>query len=304
MPKVSIIMSVYNSEKYLKDAIDSILRQTFPDFEFIVINDGSTDASKDIIAGYSDSRIRLVEQSNTGLTKALIAGVKKAEGEYIARMDSDDISMPARLKRQIEFMELNPLYGAVGTSAEIIDDGGIVIKKAIVPHSWFFIKKLLKYGNCFLHGSMMIRRDDYMRVGGYREGFIISQDYDLWLRLSRVKKMKNLNETLYCWRHTHSNISFNRLDEQFKIAALALYDYKFNKSLKFEKSINVNGFIESMSQGDRIKYNSCLINFCLRHGRVDMAEKYSVNRGLMNAVLLGVAKGIMALVRYRRPLDI
>lgn len=119
-PQISVIMSVYNGEKYLREAIDSILNQTFTHFEFIIVNDGSTDKSLNIIKSYNGSRIILVQQENKGLAAALNEGIKIAKGKYIAMMDADDISLPTRLEKQIQFMEAHPEYVAIGSWANKI----------------------------------------------------------------------------------------------------------------------------------------------------------------------------------------
>ena len=122
MPKVSVVMSVFNQEKYLPIAIESILNQTYTDFEFIIVNDGSNDSSNDIILGYKDKRIILIEQENTGLPVALNLAISKTKGDFIARMDSDDISHPSRLKKQLEHLKQNPEMDLIGSSVRIIDE--------------------------------------------------------------------------------------------------------------------------------------------------------------------------------------
>ncbi|MCP8319033.1 MAG: glycosyltransferase, partial [Candidatus Methylarchaceae archaeon HK01B] len=127
-PKITILMSVYNGEKYLREAIDSILNQTFKDFEFLIINDGSTDRTVEILRSYHDSRIKIItNEKNMGLTKSLNKGLKIARSEYVARMDADDISYPRRLEVQYEYMKKNPDVGIVGSWNDVIDDKGNTI---------------------------------------------------------------------------------------------------------------------------------------------------------------------------------
>ena len=122
-PKVAVLMSVYNGEKYLREAINSILSQTFNDFEFLIINDGSTDGTADILKSYTDSRIKIINnEKNIGLTKSLNKGLKIAKGEYIARQDADDISMPERLKEEVAFLEIHKDYAVVGTFVKILNE--------------------------------------------------------------------------------------------------------------------------------------------------------------------------------------
>src|SRR3989337_2996755 len=124
MSKVSVIMSVYNGERHLRESVDSILNQTFQDFEFIIINDGSKDQSKYILESYKDERIKLIHNKNMGLTKSLNIGISIAKGKYIARQDADDISEPERLKTQYDFMEANPGLGLIGSQFEVIKENG------------------------------------------------------------------------------------------------------------------------------------------------------------------------------------
>ena len=126
-PLISVVMSVYNGEKYLKRSIDSILNQTFKDFEFIIINDGSTDKSLEIIKSYDDDRIVLIDQENKGLTKSLNIGIKTASGKYIARQDADDVSLPDRLKKQVDFLEVREDVVLLGCRAyEVIGEKRIL----------------------------------------------------------------------------------------------------------------------------------------------------------------------------------
>jgi len=302
-PKVSVIMAVYNGEKYLEEAIESILSQSFGDFEFIIVDDGSTDRTSEILREYAkkDERIKIIANSkNIGLTKSLNKAIEQANGEYIARQDADDISLPQRFEQQIYFLDKNPFYGAVGTSTKIIDEDGRIIKKAKVLKSWIIIRQILKFGNCFVHGSMMFRKHDYFRAGGYRQLFPAGQDFDLWLRMSKIRKMKNLKECLYLWRKRNSNISSKMTDTQFKIGALALYEYKYGKNLKLRGNFEVNDFINKLESEEKKKYNICLGNLYLRHGNVKMAEKYYADQGIFNYLFLRMVKIIIKIIRSKK----
>ncbi len=155
--KVTILMPVYNGEKYLKEALESILNQTFTNFEFLIINDASTDNSKNIINSFNDHRIKLIEnKENLGLTKSLNKGISISQSEYIARMDADDISLPKRLGIQVKFMDKHPEIGAVGTWAKIIGDKN---KKHIKTYSNFEkIKAVSFFKNIIVHPSVRIGR--------------------------------------------------------------------------------------------------------------------------------------------------
>jgi len=181
-PKVTVLMSVYNGEKYLNEAIDSILGQTFKDFEFLIIDDGSTDSSLDIIKSYTDTRIRLVRnEQNSGLTKSLNKGLGLAHGEYIARMDVDDISLPKRLETQMKVLE--------ATLADICFCRSIFINEINGKENiwkekdWLFTRWRGLFENEYgLHSAVMFRRKSILRIGGYDKSFIRAQDYELWDR--------------------------------------------------------------------------------------------------------------------------
>jgi len=201
-PKISVIMSVYNGEKYLRESVESILNQTFTSFEFIIVNDGSTDSSLDIIRSYDDDRIRLIDnEQNIGLTKSLNKALRFAGGEYIARQDADDVSLPNRLERQVNYLEKHPEVAVLGTSVYLIDEDGKTTTK-VVALAGPTLKDLHK-GNQFTHGSVMFKKDIVAELGGYNESLRYVQDYELWLRLAKKHHIGNLREPLYKLRfHT------------------------------------------------------------------------------------------------------
>ncbi len=199
-PTISVIMPAYNTEKYLEESIKSILNQTFTNFEFIIINDGSKDNTKKIIEIYKkkDKRIILLNNpKNLGLQVSLNRGLKLAKGKYIARMDSDDISLSNRFQIQINFLNRNKDIFLVGGSAIVINEKGEKAGCFIKNDSSKRIKKKLLKSNPFIHPSIMFRNE---RVY-YREKFVCSEDYDLYLRLlTDNKNMKNLPNVLIKYR--------------------------------------------------------------------------------------------------------
>lgn len=233
-------MSVYNGEKYLREAIDSILNQTFTDFEFIIINDGSTDGTRKILESYFDPRIRLIHQENIGLTKSLNRGLKVANGEYIARMDADDISHPDRLKYQVNFLDENHGIGLVGSYASFIDEKGREIQIWKTPETHEEIKKVFQTGNSFCHGLVLFRKECLDTVGYYREEFKYAQDYDYWLRISEHFKTANIDRVLYKNRRTADTISRKKLSEQLNYHLLAqqLAKERHRKSIDSLKHID------------------------------------------------------------------
>lgn len=223
MPKVTVLMSAYNGEKYLREAIDSILNQTFKDFEFLIINDGSTDRTAEILQSYQDPRIKIINnEKNMGLTKSLNKGLKIARGKYIARMDADDVSIPDRLKKEVEFLDSHQNYAAVGTFVKILNEDSEVIQIMEGPIEDSQIREFFKRDNCIVHGSAMIRKICFSDVGLYDESMVRSQDYELWLRLSRKYHLANIPEYLYMLRKQKESIEAKYKLEQKVFVVLAI----------------------------------------------------------------------------------
>ena len=221
-PKVSVVMSVYNGQRYLREAVNSILNQSFIDLEFIIIDDGSTDDTAQILREFRDGRIvYLRNDENQGLTKSLNKGLKLARGEYIARMDADDISVPERLHRQVEYLDQYPLVGLVGVTPVCIDSAGNELGRWNVLTTNEEIQAQLAQSNCFCHGSVMFRRSCIEAVGLYDETFVLAQDHDLWLRIAELFDVANLPQPLYQWREHDERLSETRKQEQFRCVGRA-----------------------------------------------------------------------------------
>lgn len=203
---ISVILPVYNGEKYLKEAIESILNQTYKDFEFIIINDGSKDSSLEIIREYEkkDERIVVVSRENKGLIATLNEGMERAKGKYIARMDQDDISLPERFERQIKVMKNNNIM-VCGTYTKVIDEDGKYIKDGIVPtQDDEIVKKLLECTNPLFHPTVMFKKFDNIF---YNEFAHNCEDYELWLKYTEIGKIENLPEYLLKYRIELSSIT-------------------------------------------------------------------------------------------------
>jgi len=179
-PLVSVIMSVHNGETELVASLDSIFSQTLQELELIIVDDGSSDGTADILNTCSDPRLQVINQENTGLTVALNRAAAGAGGKYLARMDVGDYSLPQRLEEQVAFLERNPEITACGTRTAWTNSGGEVIGTSQVITSPAAIRRGLLKMNLLSHGSVMIRRAAFEAVGGYREYFRFAQDYDLW----------------------------------------------------------------------------------------------------------------------------
>ena len=214
-PLVSVLMSVYDGELYLRKAVESILDQTFRDFEFIVINDSSTDHSAEIVTSYDDRRIRYYENGqNMGLARALNRGLSLARGEHIARMDQDDISLPERLAKQVEFLETHPEVGVLGSAFQIIDEQGTPNHTKRFPAEHGFLRWCLCFGSPIAHPTVMMRTALVREVSGYRTDIRHAEDYDLWWQLSKTTDLCNLQEVLLLYRHNEGSISQVHSTEQ------------------------------------------------------------------------------------------
>lgn len=207
-PRVTVLMSVYNAEKYLHQAIRSILDQTWADFEFLIINDGSTDRTHHILSSYTDSRVRVVDFSvNRGLTGSLNRGLRLARGKLIARQDADDLSHPTRLEKQVAFMDAHSDVQLLGTQQRRIDAEGQFHHGALLRHACSdgALRMELMFGNPFVHSSVMFRRDVvWDEFQGYDESYTRAQDYELWSRIARKYGVRNLPQTLID-RRLHRN---------------------------------------------------------------------------------------------------
>jgi len=223
--KLSVIMPVYNCESYVTEAIESIISQSFEKFEFIIINDGSIDETTNICRYFAsiDRRINLIEQKNQGLIRSLNNALDAASGEYIVRMDADDISHPDRLKKQVEFMDSNPSLVASGCYYNLIGEANGIVKVPTNPES---CRSLLKASSCIAHPTAIIRN---VKINNgqsirYDEHYQHVEDYHLWFCLSQVGDISNLNEVLLDYRVHRSQITqkFNRemIKNQMKVVDL------------------------------------------------------------------------------------
>ena len=190
-------MPAYNAEKYINETIDSILNQSYKDFEFIIINDGSTDRTKEIILSYSDERIVYLEnEKNSGIVVTLNKGLEKASGEYIARMDSDDISLVNRLEKQVEFMDKNLDVGVLGTGICVFGDS-INDQERVFTTNSEQLKAELIFNSCIAHPTVMIRSSILKNNNlNYSEEFAGAEDYHLWWRIAKVSKIATLPDIL------------------------------------------------------------------------------------------------------------
>ncbi len=229
MPKISVMMPVYNAERYVGEAIESILRQTFADFEFLILNDGSTDGSAEILWRYAqrDQRIRLHDfKENAGLIARLNQGIDLAQGEYLARMDADDISLPERFALQAQFLDARPEVAVVGCAGDYIDANGV----ATVPYHWHYggganLYAILTGRNPVGHPFVMYRTKCIKRIGGYHE-VLYAEDLDLWFRLYLAgEQCDNLTENLFRYRVHAAQVSTAARESQHRNHCVLFRDF-------------------------------------------------------------------------------
>jgi hypothetical protein len=222
-PLVSVLMSVLNGEGFLAEAVESILNQSFSDFELIVINDGSTDSSGAILESYQkkDPRLRVYHQGNRGLVESLNRGCALVRGRYIARMGADDIAIRDRLLWQVDFVEKHPDVGLLGGAVEVIDGRGKSLHTSVNPTSDGEIKLAFSRGVCpFWDTTVITRRDVFASVGGYRKLVVYAEDHDLFLRIADCYELANLEAVLVKYR-LHSGQVTVRKCKQATLSALA-----------------------------------------------------------------------------------
>ena len=229
---ISVLMPVYNTkEVYLRASIESILNQTFTDFELIIVNDGSTNNAEEVVLSYKDDRIKYFKQENQGIVGALNNAWAKASGKYLARMDSDDIAYPERFAKQIEFLEENPEYSLVGSWAKIIPSNNVIK----LPQD---IKVMDLLADCmFIHPSIMFRKADFEKFNlQYETGFEYAEDYCMYARAVKYLKMTNLQEVLLDYRVYPENSSSKnrdiRIKSSFKVQDLILENLSNDKELQ------------------------------------------------------------------------
>lgn len=209
-------MPVYNGQSYLSSAIESILSQTFKDFEFIIVDDGSTDETTKIVTQFKerDNRIKFIHQEHEGIVAALNKGISSSVGEFIARMDSDDICLPERLELQRDFFEANPEIGVLGTDYYILQtDKSYFHEKKKKPSSNLEIYWALCFSNPIAHPSVMVRRRVFDMTDGYRTNFQFAEDYDLWMRLVDKERFFIIPKCLVMLRKHDKNVTNIHYDE-------------------------------------------------------------------------------------------
>jgi len=251
MPRVSVVMSVFNDAGYLRESINSILTQTFTDFEFIIVNDGSTDGTEEIVRSYNDKRIVYVSNvNNIKLAASLNKAIKMSKGQYIARMDADDISLPSRLQKQVDFLDGNPDYGVVGSWIQIFGErsgiGEYPESYRKIFYDFIFPDKTVAHPAVLIRKSVMTANNIF-----YDEDFDVAQDYKLWNDLKHYCKITNLQTVLLKYRvHGMSTTSTSRVSQLRKVQSVRMREFEryLSRKLKvYEEKVLLNGQFEDIS---------------------------------------------------------
>jgi glycosyltransferase involved in cell wall biosynthesis len=220
-PTVSVILPVWNGERFLAEAVESVLAQTFEDIELLIVDDGSTDTTSEIADAFArrDGRVHVIRLGRSGIADALNAGIARARGRFVARMDADDISHPTRLAKQIAYLESNADCVAVGTAIEVIDEAGEFVGTRTYPARHTDITRQMINGlaNTLAHPTVVTRTEALLSVGGYRRDRVPSEDLDLWIRLSQIGTLANISEHLLRYRRHRDTVGVRERDGQWKI---------------------------------------------------------------------------------------
>lgn len=274
-PTVSVLIGVYNEEQYIEASLQSLLDQTFDDFEIIVVDDCSTDSSVEIIQSFDDPRIRLIEnETNLGLTKSLNRALDAAEGRYVARQDADDLSHPSRLDREVAYLESHEEVALVGTGAYLIDGDGVIQQKRTVLESVSFDDLVEK--NHIIHGSILARKDVFESVGQYDDLFQYSQDLDMWLRIAEEHEIRNIPEPLYYFRIHDESVYFSSKENSMLYAQLALERATGGVTDDVLRDIHQNGievYYKHLTDEQQQTFHESLAERYLRYGHLEEARE-------------------------------
>lgn len=251
-PDVTVLMPAYNAERYLREAVDSILYQDLDDFEFLIINDGSTDRTAEILEEYAsrDRRVRLLHQDNHGLVYALNKGLEEARGRYIARMDADDVSMHHRLGMQLAVLERNAGVALVTGGIEIIDPYSVHKANHFTPLKDRDLRRALWLGNPLYHPSVMFRKDMALQVGGYREDFATAEDYDFYLRIAEIGELVAVPAVILRYRVHPNTITRTKRKLQSERLQSLVQGYRESKQPAVVSARELRRWIHEYRNGD------------------------------------------------------
>lgn len=280
---LSVILPVYNGERYIAKAIDSVLEQSYENFELIIINDGSTDTTAAVLDQYSDRRIRVITQENHGLVASLNRAIKVAEGAYIARHDADDWSDPYRLEKQISYLESHPNAVIVGSSIKVMDQSDRVLHEHRVLLNDAELRQELLVRSPFAHGSVIFKRKAALEAGLYEKAYWPAEDYEFWLRLSAYGDLANIDEPLYFYReHPEGISSTQQAEQQAKVNEIQRLAWQSAPELI--KTIRTASYA-SLPHGN-IRIQRIMSNVSLSYNRALKEKNYLVAGRLLKSIAI------------------
>jgi glycosyltransferase involved in cell wall biosynthesis len=279
-PLVSVLLPTRDGARYLGEALASLAAQTWPALEIVAVDDGSRDETRSILDAFAGAHanVRVLEGRGNGTAAALDLAARAARGELLARHDDDDLSAPERIERQARFLVEHPGVGVVGTAATIVGELGETLTAYPVPLGEAAMRRTLRRGPPFVHGSVMMRVDVYRAAGGYRAAFGAAQDFDLWLRLPEGTGIANLEEPLYRWRRHAGGVFSRAREDQLRFTALArAFALERRESgadsiTAFERAGGFDGFLAGYAHADRLRL--LLGETYAREGRVREARAW------------------------------
>jgi glycosyltransferase involved in cell wall biosynthesis len=276
-PAVSVILPAYNCATYIEEAMRSILDQTMRDFELLVIDDGSTDNTLAVVqrVAAEDGRVRIISRPNTGLSKALNEAITAAKAPLVARMDADDVSLPRRLERQLEYMRAHPECVLLGTSVMLIDPYGLDIAEMHNPleHDEIEAQLMTGRGGTVVHPTAMMRRDALIAVGLYRSEFDRSEDLDLFLRLAEHGRVANIGEALLRYRRHLASVSHMHYRRQWEIKRAIIADAYKRRGLEMPSDWDFKPWQPPPAPTQLREWGWAAI----KAGRPDAARKHALN---------------------------
>lgn len=264
-PRISVILPVWNGERFIAGAIESVLTQTYRCFELIVIDDGSTDGTVAILEDFArrDRRVVLIRTAHGGVAQALNAGLDAARGLYIARMDADDISLPKRLEKQMAYLDAHPDCVVVGSGVEVIDEAGEMVGETTFAETHAAITAALLSGRSpIAHPTVVIRRQALEAAGGYDGGRYPSEDFDLWIRLGRLGQLANMSEALLQYRRHKGAVSVRNRAQQLSMTTSIVNDARQQLGMRPMRRRLLEG-----GRSDEARYHFDCARFALVGGR-------------------------------------
>ena len=289
MTKISILLPVYNDQDFIKRSIDSILNNSFKNYELIIINDGSNDSTLEVIKTINDPRIKLFSKINTGLTDSLNYGLTKCSHEIVMRMDGDDEIKENKIKTQLNYFKQGN-YILFGTGAEVIDNNSIVKKIINVPvDNLNILNNMKNLKNSIIHPSIMFYKDAIIKSGGYDTKFDVAEDFELYFRISKYGNLGNINLPLFRLRKNEDNISNTKSKTQTLNTLIARELYTRNIDIKF---VDKKNYFETR---ERIEKSLIFSFLCSLNAKINYHNEENIN----NLIMRLLRKIVITLLTYR-----